>query len=559
MLSALNQRFLYIRRKYNRWSVLAIVLVALIGTPILTILFTLLEGPGKNWQHLAQTVLTDYILNSLLLVLGVGIFSLLLGISSAWLVSTCEFPGRKFFQWALILPLALPTYIIAYVYAGITSYTGPLQSLLRDSFGFSSAEASIDIMNIWGVIFVMSMVLYPYIYVISRSSFLSQSRTLLESSRILGSGSWKTFFRIALPVSRPAFMGGLMLVLMEVLNDYGAVKYYGISTFTTGIFRAWFSLGDANAAIYLSALLMLFIFGLIALERRQRGKARYDSGESTPRPIRPYSLSKSQATLAFLVCSIPFFLGFAIPVLQLLYWAYQTAGKVMDDRFFTLIANSFTLAALAAAICVVVSVLLIFATLINRARLVRGLSKVALLGYSIPGAVIAVGIMIPLISLDQELIGFLQQSFSYSGGLLLSGSIIGLLFAYMVRFLAVSFNPIEAETKKISPFLIEAARSMGMAPWKALLKVKIPLLRNGLLSASLLVFVDVLKELPLTLILRPFNYHTLATKAYELAGDELIAESANAALIIIATGILPILLLNRLITSQKNRQSAGVE
>jgi iron(III) transport system permease protein len=559
LLSALNQRFLYIRRRYNRWSALAIVLVALIGIPIFTILLTLLEGPGPHWQHISQTVLPDYILNSLLLVLGVGLLSLLLGISSAWLVSTCEFPGRRFFQWALILPLALPTYIIAYVYAGLTSYTGPLQSLLRNTFGFSAAEASIDIMNIWGVIFVMSLVLYPYVYVISRTSFLSQSRTLLESSRILGSGSWTTFFRIALPVSRPAFIGGLMLVLMEVLNDYGAVKYYGISTFTTGIFRAWFSLGDANAAIYLSALLMLFIFGLIALERWQRGKARYDSGESTPKPLRPYVLGKGQASLAFLVCSIPFLFGFLVPLLQLLSWAYQTAGKVIDARFFTLIVNSFTLAALAAAICVLVSVLLIFAALINKARLVRGLSKVAMLGYSIPGAVIAVGIMIPLIALDKELIGFMQQSFSYSGGLLLSGSIVGLVFAYMVRFLAVSFNPIEAGTKKISPFLVEAARSMGMTPLKALIKVKFPLLKNALLSASLLVFVDVLKELPLTLILRPFNYHTLATKAYELAGDELIAESANAALIVIATGILPILFLNRLITSPKNRQGAGAE
>lgn len=559
MLTAYRQRFLYIRRKYNQWSLLAIGLVLLIGTPLFTILLTLFEGAGDNWAHLASTVLADYVSNSLLLVSGVGFLSLLMGISTAWLVSTCHFPGRRFFAWALILPLSLPTYIVAYVYAGITGYSGPLQGFLRDALGLSPTAASIDIMGMSGVIFVMSVVLYPYVYVIARTSFLSQSRSLLESSRILGSGPWKTFFRVALPVSRPAFMGGLLLVLMEVLNDYGAVKYYGVSTFTTGIFRAWFSLGDANAAIYLSALLMLFILLLTGLERRQRGKARYDSGDATPRPIRPYSLSRAQEAGSFLVCLLPFLFGFFIPVLQLLYWSYQTAAKIVNEEFFTLILNSFVLAALAAALCVVVSVLLVFAALINRAGFVRGLSKIATLGYSIPGAVIAVGIMVPLIGLDQQLIGFLQSHWAYQGGLLLSGTIIGLLFAYMVRFLAVSFSPVEAETKKISLNLVEAARSLGMAPHQALLKVKLPLLKNAMLSAALLVFVDVLKELPLTLILRPFNYHTLATKAYQLAGDERVAESASAALIIIATGIFPILLLNRLITTKKPKHRAGAE
>lgn len=559
MVAEARQKLLYIRRRYNKWSVLAILLVALVGVPLFTIVLTLFEGPGSNWSHLVDTVLADYILNSFLLVIGVGLLSLLLGISTAWLVSTCQFPGRRFFTWALILPLSLPTYIVAYVYAGITGYSGVLQSFLRETMGLSPAEASIDIMGMGGVIFVMSLVLYPYVYVIARTSFLSQSRSLLETSRILGSGPWKTFFRVALPVSRPAFIGGLILVLMEVLNDYGAVKYYGISTFTTGIFRAWFSLGDANAAIYLSALLMLFIFTLIGMERWQRGKARYDSGDATPRPLKSYTLSRGKAILSFFVCLIPFLFGFFIPVLQLLSWASQTAAKIVNPEFFSLILNSFVLAALAATVCVVVSVLLVFAALINQAGFVRGLSKIATLGYSIPGAVIAVGVMIPLIGLDRWFINLLQANFQYSGGLLLSGTIFGLVFAYMVRFLAVSYSPVEAESKKISLYLVEAARSLGLAPYQALYRVKLPLLKNAMLSAALLVFVDVLKELPLTLILRPFNYHTLATKAYQLAGDELIAESASPALIIIATGILPILVLNRLITGTKKKKSAGVK
>lgn len=527
----------------------ALLIVLLIATPIFTILFNIFEGPGETMQHLAANVLTDYIINSVLLMLGVGSISLVLGVSTAWLVSTCRFPGRAIFEWALILPMAVPTYIIAYTYAGIFDYAGPVQSLAVTLLGEKLPH--IDIMNLNGVMWIMAFVLYPYVYVISRASFTSQSRTILESSRVLGAGSWRTFFRVALPVTRPAIVGGLSLVLMEVLNDYGAVKYFGVSTFTTGIFRSWLSLGDFNAAVYLSAILIIFVLALIGIERFQRGDAKYDDGASSSRPIRYYQLKGWKLLATFLFCMIPLLFGFIIPLLQLLQWSFQTYASVVNDKFIQMVINSFTLAIGASVLCVLVATILIYAVKLNQTMFMRSLAKFAVLGYSIPGAVIAVGIMMPLLFLDKNLVAAIEQYTGGSYGLLLSGTTFALLFAYMVRFLAVAYNPIDAGFKKVCNNLDEASRSMGASPLYTLLKIDLPLIKGTLLSGALLVFVDVLKELPLTLILRPFNFNTLATKAFELAGDEMVPESSNAALIIIATGIVPIVMLSKLISRRR--------
>jgi iron(III) transport system permease protein len=537
-----------LRYRYNRWALLAGIPALLVSIPFLTILAGMLEGPGANWRHLSQTVLPDYVANSLLLLFFVGSIALVTGTACAWLVTCCQFPGRRFFSATLIFPLALPTYIVAYVYAGITDFTGPLQRFLRNSLGFSNEQASIDIMNMGGIVFVLSAVLYPYVYVLARSAFQYQSRNLLESARMLGSGAWRMFFRVALPVARPALAGGVFLVLMELLNDYGAVKHYGISTFTTGIFRAWFSLGDLQAAVYLSAMLLLLIGLLIGLERWQRGKARYHSSNSSPHPLSPFRLRGLAALGAFLVCLLPFLAGFAIPLLQLLVWAAATAHKVVDHRFWDLMLNSLTVSAAAALLCVLLALVLVFAGQMNKGRLLRVITRLSTLGYAIPGAVIAVGVLIPLLGLDKQLIKLLQTFSDRPGRLLLTGTIFGLLMAYVVRFLAVAYNPTDAGMKRVSPFMLDAARSLGYRPLAALWRIYLPLLKGPLLSAALLVFVDTMKELPLTLILRPFNFHTLATKAFELAGDEMIAESASPALVIVLTGLLPVLLLNTLIT-----------
>jgi iron(III) transport system permease protein len=534
------------KRYANGWTVTLLLLSLLIGLPIYTLLIKLIssDGSGEVWTHLVDTVLADYVLNSLGLVLVVSILTLLLGVSSAWIVSTCDIPFRKHFEWVLILPLAIPTYIAAYTYAGIFDYTGPIQAFLRGN-GWIGVNY-IDIMNFWGIAVVMSLVLFPYVYVVARSSFINQSATLLEASRILGSSSWQTFFKIALPISRPAIIGGLSLVVMEVLNDYGAVKYYGVNTFTTGIFRAWFSLGDSSAAINLSSMLMLFIFILISAERWQRGSRLLDEGGHTGRPLQRYQLKGWKKLAAWLVCFIPLFLGFMAPVFQLFLWSYQTIEKVLNDDFIMLMTNSFSLALLSAFLCVSLSLIILYAVRLNPTRFFKLLAKLATLGYSIPGAVIAIGIMIPMLGFDKVLIDFWKDAFGTKIGLIFSGTIFALTFSYVVRFLTVAVNPLDAAFKKFSNTMDEASHSLGAGSLKTLWKINLPLVRSALLSGGILVFVDILKELPLTLILRPFNFHTLATKAYELASDEMVAESATPSLIIILIGILPIILLNRL-------------
>jgi iron(III) transport system permease protein len=534
-----------LRQSVNIWSWHIVWIVALIATPILLIFVNIFTGTSPNWNHLYRTVLGSYVTNTLWLALGAGVFSLVLGVSTAWLVSTCHFAGRRFFEWALILPLAIPTYINAYIYNGLMEYSGFIQqSLLK--LGLISKP--IDIMTLPGVVWVMALVLYPYVYVSSRAAFLTQSRNLLEASRILGKSNWQTFWQIALPVARPAIVGGVILVLMEVLNDYGAVKYYGVNTFTSGIFRSWFSLGDMRAAIYLSSLLMLGVFSLILLERKQRGKAQYAASNRSNRPLAKVKLSGKMSALAFVVCGFPVLFGFLLPLYQLLKWALLTYKDVLTVEFWIILKNSILLAGAASLLCVAVAVLLAYSVQNNRIKSLNQLSKVSILGYSIPGAVIAVGIMIPLLLLDKALINVFQQWFGVKIGLLLTGSVVALLFAYTVRYLAVAFNPIEANFQKIGKGLGDASRSLGKSSTFTLFNIHLPLAKSALIGAALMVFVDVLKELPLTLILRPFNFNTLATRAYQYASDEMVAESSIAALIIIFAGLVPIFVLNKLIS-----------
>ncbi len=534
-------------KRINIWVIYALLIALLVGTPLATIVYFLFDGPSDTWKHLSETVLGHYVANSLLLILGVSAITLILGVSTAWVVSTCNFPGRKIFEWALVLPLSVPTYIIAFAYAGITDYTGPIQTTLRN-WGLHPDPSFFEIMNLQGVMLVMAFVLYPYVYVITRASFSRQTRNILESGRILGSSPSRTFFSIALPIARPAIVAGVSLVIMEVLNDYGAVKYFGVSTFTTGIFRAWFSLGDVNAAIYLSSLLLVVIFLVLGLERLQRGKARFDDNSPGSKPISKFKLSKPMQAVCVATCFMPVFFGFILPTLQLMGWSLDTAYKVVDLSFFRLIFNSFSLAAGTAMLCAFLSVILIYAVKINPTFFMRVLGKFSVMGYAIPGAVIAVGVMMPLLFLDKSLTTWLQNSFGITMGLLISGTIGALIFAYIVRFLAVAYNPIDSGFKKVSDFYTEASRGLGVAPLATLWKVNLPLIKGSVISAALLVFVDVLKELPLTLIMRPFNFNTLATKTFELASDEMVAESSVPALIIIATGIVPIIFLSKWIS-----------
>ncbi len=529
----------------NWWTLVSLLLVSIVSAPILVVLAHIFYPPGETWNHLAATVLQDYAINSMILIVAVGAIALLLGVTTAWLVTTCDFPGRKFFSWALILPISIPTYIAAYTYAGIFDFTGPVQNLLRSLFG---GTLYFDIMTMEALVFILAFALYPYVYLISRAAFYRQSRTILEASRILGKGPLTSFFKIALPLARPAIAGGVFLVVMEVLNDYGAVKYFGIPTFTTGIFRAWFSLGDPDAAIRLATILMLFVFLLMWLETKQRGKAKF-SGNDTPfKPMQKFSLSKPKTIAACAACAIPFLFGFLIPVAQLISWSFQTAGQVVNTEFLRLVLNSFMLALIASSLCVAVALFVVYAARLNQSVLTQGLSRFAVLGYSIPGAVIAVGVLIPFNKIDQSVDRFMTTNFDISTGLILTGTLLAVTFAYLVRFLAISFNPIKAGFENMGTNLNEASLSLGTTPLKTLKKVNLPLVKGALLAAAILVFVDVLKELPVTLILRPFNFDTLAIRAFELASDEMVAQSANAALIIILTSVLPVIALSNLMS-----------
>jgi iron(III) transport system permease protein len=534
---------------WNKWTGYAILILLVIATPLFTIFFTLFSSPGGTWSHIADNLLLGYFQNTLLLLLGVAICTFLLGVSTAWLVSNYEFPGRAYFEWLLILPLSFPGYIMAYTYVGIFDYSGPIQRLFRNYLNIEVKGSLIDLMNLPGAIFILSVTLFPYVFLITRASFLQQSKTSQEASFLLGANRFKTFFKVALPMARPAIFAGIALASMEVLNDYGTVKYFNVSTFTTGIFRAWFSMGDAATAIYLSAILMVFVFAILFIESIQRGNRRYVAVNGLNKPTARLETTLPKRILFSGICSSIFLISFLIPFSQLIYWVSITYHKVVNPNFFLLIYRSFGLAAVSGLLIVVLAVVLLYALRLSPFRWVKNITKIATLGYAIPGAVIAVGVMVPFIALDK----WIYSTFfsAKTAGLFFSGTLFALVFAYIVRFMAVGYNPVEAGFQKIGVHVNEASRLLGVRSSKTLWKIDLPLIKNSLISGILLVFVDVLKELPLTLILRPFNYQTLATKAFDMATNEMIAESSNAALVIILTGIIPIIFLNRMITRKE--------
>jgi iron(III) transport system permease protein len=538
-----------LRTRPTRWTVGATAAALLLALPVLVIAVGVLTPPSATWSHIARTVLSDYVVHTLLLVVGGVALALVVGVAAAWLVTVFEFPGRRFFTWALVLPLAVPAYIAAYTYAGMFDVTGPVQRLVRAIVPSLAAEfVYVNVMNVWTVLLIFGFVLYPYVYLVTRASFARQNATVLEAARTLGRNPAGVFVRIALPLARPALAAGGALVAMEILNDYGAVKYYGVTTLTTGIFRAWFGLGDLDSAMRLAALLMLFVFGLLLLERAQRGRAAYAGTDAAERPLARVQLTGARAAAAVFACAVPLLFGFGLPVAQLGYWAGRTARSVIDVQFLLLVRNTLLLAATAALLCVALAVLMAYATRLNPRAWLRRVARVTVLGYSMPGAVIAVGVLVPFAWLDHRIAGATTRLFGVSAGLLLSGTIVALLFAYAVRFMAVAFLPVESGFTRVCGHIDEAARCLGAGPGRTLRRVALPLLRGTLFAAAILVFVDVLKELPLTLILRPFNFDTLATRAYQLATDEQVAVSANYALLIIASGVMPVIVLNRLVS-----------
>ncbi len=524
----------------------------ILSVPILTIAFSVFEPPGENWQHLKDTVLPEYLGNSLLLTFGVGSGTLLIGVSTAWLTAMCRFPGKNLFVWLLLLPMAMPAYIVAYTYTGMFDFAGPVQTTIRDWTGWRYQEYYFpQIRSMGGAIAMLSLVLYPYVYLLGRSTFLEQSVGVMEVSRTLDCGPWTVFYRVALPLARPAIVAGLSLALMETLADYGTVAYFGLGVFTTGIFRTWFGLGDYTSAAKLAALLMLFVFALIIMERVSRNKAQYHNSSGKLTRFSEYRLQGFKAWGAFTICAIPIFLGFFLPAAQLSLWAMETWSEMVDDRFFELIRNSFLLGLGAALISVILALFLGYGKRILPGKTTIVSIRTASIGYAIPGTVIAVGVIIPFAWLDVRIDAFMKSSFGISSGLILSGTIVAVMFAYVVRFLAISLQTVESGLDKIKPSMDDAARSLGYKPRETLFKIHIPLMKSSTLTALMIVFVDVMKELPATLILRPFDFNTLAVRAFELASDERLADSSTAALTIVIVGLLPVIFLSKTISQSR--------
>lgn len=527
------------------WLFFAVCTALLLSIPVITVLYSVTLPTGDIWAHLRSTVLADYALNSLALAVGVCIGTSLIGISTAWLCSAYSFPGRKLFSWTLLLPLAFPPYIIAYTYTGMLDFAGPVQTSLRTIFDWGYGDYWFpEIRSIAGATIMISLVLYPYVYLLLRTAFSEQSSSLREASHMFGVGSYKTLFTIILPMARPALVAGLTLVVMETLADYGTVHYFGVPTFTTGILRTWFGLGDRVAATQLASLLLLCVFAVILAERYSRKAVRYQNPARVQKSWR-YPLSGIKAIAAVVICSLPVLLGFVVPALQLGAWTLRTAPGIIDYTFLTLVINTVQLAVIVTLIIVTASAVLAYGKRVGTHFSIPYAVNLSSMGYAVPGVIIAVGVLLPFAWLDNALDAWLQQNLGISSGLILTGTLISLVFAHVVRFMAIGLNSVDASLAKIHRSIDDAAQLLGRKTFERFASIHLPMIRGGILTAALLVFVEVTKELPATLVLRPFDFNTLAVRTYELASDERLADASSSALLIVAISVLPILVLNR--------------
>jgi iron(III) transport system permease protein len=531
--------------KVQTFRFVSIAIAVLLVLPIASVLGSLFAGSGDTWAHLAATSLPKYVGNTALLLAGVACGVISIGVLCAWLVTVYRFPGRDVLEWALMLPLAMPAYVMAYAYTDWLQFTGPVQSALRAATGWQAREYWFpEIRSLCGAVAMLTLALYPYVYLIARTAFLELSRSAVEAGRLAGLSPWGAFWLVALPLARPAIAAGAALALMETLADFGTVSYFALEVFTTGIFKAWLSMGDSVAAAQLSSCLLGFVAVVLALERASRGRAAYHSSASR-KPAPPQALCGAPALAALAACALPVAFGFALPAALLGALAWEEGGRLLGARFASLIGNSFTLAGLTALIAVALATLLAYSARVTRSEIVAAANRAASLGYAVPGAVIAIGVLVPLGRFDNLLAGWLEQAFGIRVGLLLTGSVAALVYAYLVRLLAVALQTTEAGLAKITPSMDDAARSLGASPGRALARVHVPLLAPSLAAAALLVFVDVLKELPATFALRPFNFDTLAIEAYNLAKDERLAEAAAPSLVIVAVGLIPVLFVTK--------------
>ena len=537
----------------DAWTVAAAVIGLFVAVPIGSVLLIALGPSDGIWEHLASTVLSTYVGNTLWLVLGVGTGTIVIGTSTAWLVTMYRFPGRRVLSWALLLPLAVPSYVLAFVITDQLEYAGNVQSALRGMFGWTSPREYWfpEIRSLGGATIVLSLVLYPYVYLLARAAFIEQSFGLFEASRTLGRGPVASFFTVAAPLARPAIAVGTALALMETLNEFGTIDFFAVPTLTAGIFDVWLNMDSTAGAAQLASVLMAFILVLVVVERGSRRARRYYGTAGRLQALPEYPLPAGRAALALAWCAAPVVLGFVLPACVLGAYALKFYAVTLEADYVVYAWNSVKLAAGAAVLAALAGVVLAYGVRLSSRRTMRGLAEFATVGYALPGAVLAVGIMVPLGYFDNAVDAMSRSLLGLPLGLLISGTAAGLVIGYVVRFLALGYRTVDAGLSRITPSIEGAARTLGANPTRSLLRVHLPIMRPSIVTAALLVFVDTMKELPLTLILRPFNFDTLATFVYQYASDELLGECALGALTIVAAGVIPVIVMSRTITRSR--------
>ena len=529
----------------NPWIILPTFLFALFAVPVIWLIFSLFGNYSDNWVHIYNYTLSGYIYNTVLIIIGTSIGTLIIGVGSAWLVTTYNFTGKKFLEWALLLPFAVPPYILAYTFTGLFDSYGTANNLVRDLFSLPNEFIFFPkLRNVYGASIVFSFTLYPYVYLVSRMAFINQSRSMLEVGRTLGYNKFQIFYKLSMPAIRPAIIAGLMLVLMETISDFGAVEHFAVNTFTTGIFSAWFGLYDFHTAKQLAALLLIVVISFLILEKYSRRKSRYSSGSNVFSPIAAEKLNGFQNIFASLFCFIPVFVGFVLPNIQLGYWALNYKLDFFNEKFISTAWNTFYLAITAALICAMLAVIINFSIRYKKNKVLNVMSSFLTVGYAVPGLILALGVSQLLVFMDNLI-------FRDYLNFILTGSIYGLILAFIIKSFALANSTIESGFLRINHRIDDVARSLNTPGWKLLFRIHLPLLTTSFLTSMILVVSEVIKELPASLILRPFNFDTLAVSTYIYAAEERMFDAAAPSIAIVAVGLLPIFVLSRLIVKSR--------
>jgi len=541
---------IYARKAKGRpttWVVGALLIAALVLLPLLSVVWIALFPNENIWGHLMETTLPRYLRNSVILMLCTGILAAAIGSGAAWLVVMTRFPGRRFLQWALLMPLALPAYIGAYALVDFLEYAGPVQTFLRAAFGWQNARAYWfpEIRSMWAAVFVLSLSMYPYVYLLVRAAFREQSANMLEVARALGAGPWGIFLRVALPLARPAIAAGMAIVMMETLNDFGTVDYFAVQTLTTGIFTTWLQAYNAGGAAQIAVVMLALVLVLALVEKASRRRRRFHNVSARRVPVKPMALHGVGAWLAVIACLLPVLFGFVLPFGVLLSHALDNPDYWFDEGLWRAIIHTIILAGSAAIITILGALFLVYGVRQTKSRLMRILLPVSSIGYAAPGAVLAIGILFPLAAFDNALADTIVAWTGVDIGLLFTGSAAAVVFAYSVRFFAIGLGSVDSALGRVTPSMDMASRSLGRGIGQTLREIHVPLIRGSVAVAAMLIFVDGVKELPATLILRPFNFDTLAIRVYSHASLENLGEAAPAAILVTLVGLLPVLIMAR--------------